>query len=276
MELLRELQLVELDILKEVLQYFENNNISYYALGGTMLGAVRHKGFIPWDDDIDIGVPREDYDRLLEMMDSLPETMQLKSYFNDKEYIYYIARIVDNRFKVRSNRTEVDEVTPAWIDIFPLDGMPNGKIRRKLHGYNILFRRAIFQLSRFDTVVNTKRSNRPAYEKAIIWCALHFGFYKIFNKQRAFDKLDKVLKKYPYAGSKYNINAMGAYKLREMVDKTIFGKGELYPFEDIKICGPEKYDDYLTQLYGDWRTPADFEHHSVVEISEESEKGDEQ
>ena len=69
MDALRELQLTELDILKELLPIFERHNIPYFGLGGTMLGAVRHGGFIPWDDDIDIGVPREDYDRLLSLED---------------------------------------------------------------------------------------------------------------------------------------------------------------------------------------------------------------
>ena len=269
MELLRELQLVELEILKETLRFFEENNITYYALGGTMLGAVRHKGFIPWDDDIDIGVPREDYERLLDLMDSLPETMKLCSFKKDKSYIYYFMRVEDGRYMVKSDRTEIEEVTPAWIDIFPLDGMPNGKLMRKLHGWNILFRRAVFQLSRFDQIVNTKRTNRPGHEKAIIWAAEHFHIQKLISRQKAFDRLDRTLKKYPYRGSDYNLNAMGAYKLREMVDKKIFGDGAMYPFEDISIRGPVQSDAYLTQLYGDWRTPADFEHHSVVEISRE-------
>ena len=72
MDNLRELQLTELNILKELLPFFERNHITYFALGGTMLGAVRHQGFIPWDDDIDIGVPREDYERLLSLQNQLP------------------------------------------------------------------------------------------------------------------------------------------------------------------------------------------------------------
>ena len=59
---------------------------------------------------------------------------------------------------------------------------------------------------------------------------------------------------------------MGAYKLREAFEKQVFGEGALYNFEDIQICGPQNYDAYLTQLYGDWRTPADMSHHSIVEI----------
>lgn len=269
MENLRELQLVELEILKEVLKYFRENNIQYYALGGTMLGAVRHKGFIPWDDDIDIGVPREDYEKLIAGIDTLPNTMKLCAFSIDENYNYYFARIIDTRYEVRSNRSEKDEVTNAWIDIFPLDGMPNDRIMRRLHGWRILLCRLLFQTSRFDAIVNIKRQNRPLYEKLVIWCITHLGLQRLINKKWAFDRLDIALKKYPYSRSDFNINAMGAYKLKEMFVKSVFGEGMEYQFEDIEIIGPEKADEYLTQLYGDWRTPADFEHHSVVEIQKQ-------
>ena len=65
---LRQMQLSELKMLKEAIAFFEENDITYYAIGGTLLGAVRHKGFIPWDDDVDLGIPREDYDRWIDMV----------------------------------------------------------------------------------------------------------------------------------------------------------------------------------------------------------------
>ena len=266
MDHLRELQLAELDILKSVLMFFEKHDIRYYALGGTMLGAVRHNGFIPWDDDIDIGVPREDYERLAGLADRLPQHLKYASFENDREYPYYFARFVDERITVRSTRAEIDELTPAWIDVFPLDGMPNGVILRKLHGMAVLMARMLFQISRFDRIVNVKRSNRPALEKAIIWCTKTFHLQKLAGKERSFRLLDKTLKLFPYADSNFNVNAMGAYKLREMFDKRVFGSGALYAFEDIKIRGPEDYEAYLTQMYGDWRTPADVTHHEVAEI----------
>ncbi len=264
---LRALQLAELDILKNVLALFEKHGITYFALGGTMLGAVRHKGFIPWDDDIDIGVPREDYERLEKIAKQLPAHMEYQCFDDNPDYPYYFARFVDRRITVRSVRAETDELTPAWIDIFPLDGMPNSGLRRKLHGLNILAARMMFQISRFESIVNTKRSNRPASEKAIIWCVKTFRLQKLIQKDKAFRMLDRTLKRCPYGPSDYNLNAMGAYKLREMFHKEVFGEGSLYPFEDIEIRGPQDYEAYLTQLYGDWRTPADLTHHEVTEIT---------
>lgn len=267
MEKLRELQLTELDILKTVLALFEKHHIRYYALGGTMLGAVRHKGFIPWDDDIDIGVPREDYERLREIIRQNPGKLTYCTFEDNPEYPYYFARFVDERITVRSVRAEIDELTPAWIDVFPLDGMPNNAALRKLHGLSILAARMFFQISRFDNIVNTKRNTRPTAEKAIIWCTKTFHLQKFFGKEGTFRLLDKTLKRFPYAESNYNVNAMGAYKLREMFDKRVFDEGILYPFEDIQVRGPHDYETYLTQLYGDWRTPADMMHHEVMEIT---------
>lgn len=267
MDNLRELQLVELNILKETLRLFEKHHISYFALGGTMLGAVRHQGFIPWDDDIDIGVPREDFEHLREISRELPERFKFCTFYDDPEYPYYFARFEDEAMLVRSTRAEDDELTPAWIDVFPLDGMPDNGFFRKIHGMAILVARMIFQISRYSSIVNVKRDNRPLYEKAIIWCTKVFRLERVFGNAWSFFLLDKTLKRCLYQGSGYNINAMGAYKLREMFDKRVFGNGRMYSFEDIQICGPQDYETYLTQLYGDWRTPADFSHHSVTEIT---------
>ena len=274
MDNLRELQLTELNILKELLPIFEKNNIRYFALGGTMLGAVRHHGFIPWDDDIDIGVPREDYNRLLSLEDQLPAHLHFTSHQQDPSYVYYFMRIVDERIKLRNRRFEVEEVLPAWVDIFPLDGLPNSEFRRKLHEKKILFYRMVFQLSRFDNIVNTKR-NRPPVEKALIWFVRTFRLQKVIGKEFAFRLIDRSLKQFPYAKSDYNVNAMGAYRMREAFDKRVFGEGALYPFEDIQIRGAQDYEAYLTQLYGDWRTPADVEHHSIVEITREKDSAGE-
>ena len=266
MDSLRYLQLTELNILKEVLAVLEKNHLTYYALGGTMLGAVRHGGFVPWDDDIDIGLPREDYEQFYRLRGQLPAHLHYLSFPDDPDYPYYIARIVDERVRVRSDRTEVDEITPAWIDIFPLDGLPEQKLERRMQERRILFTRMLFQISRFNDVVNTKRTNRPVTERIIIRCTKQFRLEKLLRRDLAFRALDRTLKCCPYQTSPYNINAMGAYKLREAFDKRVFGNGAYYDFEDIRIRGPEDYETYLTQLYGDWRTPADQEHHSVVEI----------
>ena len=263
---LRQLQLAELNILKQLLVFFENNNISYYALGGTLLGAVRHRGFIPWDDDIDIGIPREDYEMLIKLKDKIPYPLRLCNYQFDNGYMYYFSRVVDDRIKVISTRAKVDEITPAWVDIFPLDGMPENYIIRKIHGFFILEKRALFQLARYERIADQNKKNRSLMEKTIMFSADHLHIHRILSEKRTFQNLDRVLKRVPYELSTYNVNALGAYKLREVFPKNVFGEGRMYQFEDILINGPVDYQKYLTQLYGDWETPADFDHHSVREV----------
>ena len=91
-----------LHLLEEVLRVLDELEIPYYMQGGTMLGAIRHKGFIPWDDDVDLGIPRGDYERLLRLVqERLPENLQLQTYDDETEHHYYFARIVDKRYQIR-------------------------------------------------------------------------------------------------------------------------------------------------------------------------------
>ena len=261
--------MVELEILKEVLSYFEENGIRYFALGGTLLGAVRHKGFIPWDEDIDIGVPRPDYDRLLEN----PGKLNIHTPFNDSGYIYYISRVEDERVKVKLSATQSGTETNAWIDIFPLDGMPNSSVLRSVHKYWILFRRAMLKMSRFDQDVDMNKKGRPAVERFLIAFAKATGIQKILSPEKQTRRLDRALKRCSYEKSDWLVNAMGAYKFREMFNKKYYGNGAKYPFEDISIEGPEDYDFVLTQLYGEYMVPLNDNHHSIEEISVEEPAG---
>ena len=151
-ESLRALQLKELDLLKYFQQVCKDNHIEYYALGGTLLGAVRHKGFIPWDDDIDVGIPRPDYERLCKILEGLPESSNIKfrSYKNSEDCIRYFGHIEDTTFKVvRHDKLKAEE-TFAWIDLFPLDAMPNNGLLRKLKVYQVLLLRAMYRFSCFE------------------------------------------------------------------------------------------------------------------------------
>ena len=99
---LRELQLKELDILKQTIQIIENHDLSYFALGGTLLGAVRHKGFIPWDDDVDICMSRPDYEKFLEYAQKeLPENLELGYFKTNPNHQKYCARIIDKNTTVK-------------------------------------------------------------------------------------------------------------------------------------------------------------------------------
>ena len=246
-----------LQVLQEVVQVLEELKIPYYMQGGTMLGAVRHQGFIPWDDDVDLGIPRADYERLLEQVSAhLPENLELRTYQDATSHHYYFARIVDKRYQIRRMGSLEERLENIWVDLFPLDGMPNGVVRRNWHKIRLLWVRLKYHLSCFEKV-NIKRPGRPWIERAIIRivCVIRIG--KWFNTRKQLDKLDRLLKKYPPENSDYLVNFMGQtnYKFNEMFEKEVYGNPTRYPFEELSLVGPADYDAYLKSLYGDYMTP---------------------
>ena len=254
---LNETQRYILQVLREVVRILDELEIPYYMQGGTMLGAVRHEGIIPWDDDVDLGIPRSDYQRLLEQVaDKLPENLELRTYDDETDHHYYFARIVDKRYQIRRMGSLEERLENVWVDLFPLDGMPDGLIARQWHKMRLLAVRLKYHLSCFERV-NIKRPGRPLVERIIIKIATWTRVGKWFDTRRQLDKMDRLLKKYPPERSEYFVNFMGqtSYKFNEMFKKSVYGKGKKYPFEDLMLVGPEDYDGYLKSLYGDYMTP---------------------
>ena len=246
-----------LHVLEEVVRVLDELNIPYYMQGGTMLGAIRHEGFIPWDDDVDLGIPRPEYERLLkEVSARLPENLELRTYDDETEHHYYFARIVDKRYQIRRMGSIEERLENIWVDLFPLDGMPNGFMARQWHKFRLLMTRLKFHLSCFEKV-NIKRPGRPLVERMIIKIAMITRVGKWLNTRKQLDKMDRLLTKYPVEESEYLVNFTGqtSYKFNEMFKKEVYGKGTAYPFESMTLVGPEQYDVYLKSLYGDYMTP---------------------
>ena len=250
---LRDLQMCELNILNEVIKICEKNNLTYYMMGGTFLGAVRHKGFIPWDDDIDISLSRPEYEKLLNILkEQLPKNFIVDNFLDNDESLIYATRVEDSNIKVLDKAANVECVRNAWIDIFPLDGMPNNSILRKLHEWRLLYLRLKFKYSIFSKSVTQSKKHRPIHERILIFLGNHIKFEKILNKKECLRDLDKALKKYDYEKSKYVVNFMGAYEFKEMFKKEIYENCKLYDFENVKLNAPKDYDFVLTQMYGDY------------------------
>ena len=256
---LRKLQLAELNIIKLFMEICRKENLRYFMIGGTMLGAIRHKGFIPWDDDVDIGMPREDYDRLFELLKDgnyLPENFEYLNYKIKDDYMRYFSRIVDNRVLVYNASGGKEIVEAAWIDIFPLDGSPNNPIIRNIRYTWIMWKRLRYHLSLMDTLVNLNRPGRPLYQRIIIGFAKRIPIGRGAGSKEILDDIDRQLKKYGWNGSSTGANIFGAYAHREIVPKSVWGsKVVLYPFEDVELPGPEDYDAFLGRFYGEYMTP---------------------
>lgn len=270
---LRILQIEETKMLKELIDFFSANNIRYFALAGTFLGSVRHKGFVPWDDDIDVGVPRPDYDKLIALTKKNKKigSMYVEYLYHDFSILHYPLRVVNPKLIMRINKFGSTIDMPTWITLFPLDGMPNNSFKRYIHSKILLYRRFCYVIARYTDMVDPNHHKFKGIKKILVKGVGELKIYKLFDKKKTAIKMDKSLKKYSYDESDYILTLMGGYKLKEMFPKKVFGKGKKYKFEDIELIGPKDYEKYLTQIYGDWRTPPPIDHpernhHGLIDV----------
>lgn len=212
-----------LSVLNSVIKATNEMNVKCYMQGGTMLGAIRHGGFIPWDDDVDLGIMRNEYEIFLKNVKKyLPGNLELRTYWDESDHHYYFARIVDKRYLIKRMGSAEIRYENVWVDIFPLDGMPSNIFALKVHQFRLALARLMYHLSCIKKV-NIKRPGRSAIEKAVISIALKFPIDRALDTKKCLDKVDVLLKKYPVEESKWIINFMGqtSFKYTEMIEKNI-------------------------------------------------------
>lgn len=248
---LRLIQQKELKMLKVFHDICEEHGFVYYAIGGTLLGAVRHQGFIPWDDDIDVGMPREDYEKFKALCDKavLPYPYRCVHEKNDVSYTKAFAKIQDVSTRILMKDSAIAKEESLWIDIFPLDGLPANKLKQIYHKFRYLYTRMMVQLSQFNYIVNQSKENRPIHEKVIIALAKIFRVEKWLSYEKRQKKYIDTIKKYS-VDEKYMGNYTGAYKLKELVPSSYFKEAKSLLFEDMYIKVPNQYENYLTAIYG--------------------------
>lgn len=236
-----------LRMLKDLHKICVENHITYYMVCGTALGAVRHKGFIPWDDDVDIGMPRPDYERFSALArEKFPEYLELRWYKNTKNSPFQFIKLIDNRTTLKEERYD-NYVEGLYIDIFPLDGVrPDGFFEN-------IRRRRIWFLHTLVIEKSSTQKKKTALKRVVKRCI------KTLNLKWLHDHLEKRLLKMPYEECMMAANFLAAPDKRQITEKRIFGTPILYPFEDAEFFGPEIIDEYLTNLYGDYMTPPPIE-----------------
>lgn len=247
------LQTEELKVMKIIKEICEKENIRYFMIGGTLLGAIRHSGFIPWDDDVDLAMPRKDYERFLEVSNKyLPSNIFVQNFRTDDKYRYYITRVLNKNILVEEKRFIGVDTPQAYasVDIFPIDGSPNKKFFRNIHYFRVMIRRFLMSLCYRDTI--DKERKRSKMENLLLNILIKIPFERIISPNKIKESLDKLLKKYSMDNSLYSGTIMGAYRIREMVPTVMFGNPKLYKFEDDTFYGPELVDDYLKHMYGDY------------------------
>lgn len=255
---LRLLQRLELRILLAVIDICERHSLTYYISGGTYLGSVRHRGFIPWDDDVDMALPRPDYEKLMKILpNELPPSYELRTFETDSDCYRLWAKVRDRRVKVELPENKGRIIVPCWIDIFPLDGVPAPGLRREIWKNNLRFHELGWALSRINESPPT-RVGRSRTKQLLIQIGNLVRVDRFLDARKWTQRRNRVIQSQPYAESEYCVNAVGRYTLRSIFHiKDVYGEGADYEFEGHTLRGPENYDAYLTQIYGNYRTPPD-------------------
>lgn len=245
---IKDIQNVSLDILKEVHEFCINNGINYTLQGGSLLGAIRHNGFIPWDDDIDIAMPRQDYERFCRSFSS-SVGYKLVCYENCKNdcFIAY-ARVFDTKFTFVDCSMLPWTKSPVgvWIDIFPLDGASDDYSKEKKRN------RKIWRL--WLNTLRVRRSYRSFDKEEGMYNKIKlFGRKLVFSKIHLIAPFIRMCKEIPFGSTNHYINAafpgyqMNEYHRMEVLDTYIPHK-----FEDTYFYIMSGYDEALREKYGDY------------------------
>lgn len=266
---LSKLQEEELKIFKVFVDICEKNSLTYMICGGSFLGAVRHKGFIPWDDDIDVAMPRPDFEKFLSIAPSfLPTQLYLSTYKLCSDHITLVAQIFNKNKQFTLNNSTKKVRTGAWIDILVIDGVPKPGLKRKMFGVKYMYYRMINQFAHFDEIVNLNKK-RPWYENLAIKFAQVTKVERRLDPIKIGDNFHKFLRKNPYETSTYVATFMGAAKMNEILPKEVYGKGSDYEYEGMIIKGPDMYDEYLSHFYGDYMIPPPVDQRNRHNVKEE-------
>jgi len=240
-----ELKGIQLTILNHVDTFCKEHNIRYFLSGGTLIGAVRHKGYIPWDDDIDIMMLREDYELFYEKyLQSEQTRYKLRSHRLENEFLYPFIKVEDNLTVLIEDIAVPCEIG-INIDVFPIDSVPESRIKQKLfYGRTKLWH---YLLTLKQLIPDEERS----LLKNLAIRVAHFLLFPIpsYIFVRALEKSSMSYRN--LLSQKCGVACWG-YGLKEINDKSNYEQSILMDFEGYKLPAPIGYDNYLRNVYGDY------------------------
>lgn len=251
---LRKIQLTQLEIAKEIKRVCEENHIQYFLVGGTLIGAIRHKGFIPWDDDLDFGMHRREYERFISIAPvKLNKKYFLQTWHTDEEYGYAFAKVrkIGTIF-VEANDSSEKKHQEVYVDVFPYDNLPEKDIGKKRHIKRIRHYR---ELMRMVNKMTVWRRQPTTIRRILKWvtCLPNIIESRFVDRK-------KMIKKYEVEMNRYNDSEteliaqesggvpFGKYPVRaEYIKQKV-----MLPFEDDEFACPFNYDAFLRDIYGDY------------------------
>ena len=241
---IEEIKLIQLEILKDIHSYCTANHLLYSLAYGSLLGAVRHKGYIPWDDDIDIMMPRDDYDRFVSSYES--NRFKIAEREKDKSYYISFANVHDPNTRLIEQTDLPQSEFGVYVDVFPLDNIPDNESDLK----RLMMKKRILNYIYTLKVVKIRR-------RSSVWKNLVLAVSKLLLNPLSFDwivnNMIKICKSYKGIQTKrVGLIAPSDSTRREIWASSIFNDYVLLPFEDGEFSCVADYDSVLRSMYGDY------------------------
>lgn len=240
-----ELRQVQISILRAVAEFCRQHELTFFLWAGTLLGAVRHQGFIPWDDDVDIAMPRPDYERFCAQFDHGGEApFRVVDMTSDPDYPYGYAKVTAGGTSI-TGRSRATVPLGVNVDIFPVDGWPAGRIRSRMHFATLRILHALLSArsaATYDNFSGVRRLVLPVLLPVLDRVPVRTLAAVISRRARAcaYDGADTV--------------GVTAFRYLERVGHSAYEPGSEVQFEGMTLPGPRSPDRVLSNLYGDYMT----------------------
>ncbi len=244
-------------IINGVMRHFiaicKEHSLTYFCCGGTAIGAVRHHGMIPWDDDVDVFMPRPDYDRFVQIASQqLPDGLELMTPYSKADYPLYFVKLCDSRTTLQEE-VEVPCIYGLYIDIFPVDGAPDDieqaramerrftKTKHKLEAISSHVSFADY----LHLLTQPKEWGRFARKTLAFFCRQAY-------RRKLLRQMEAICRQYDYNSSTLVAVYCGSYGPKEVFPKAWLQGQVMFAYEDMEVALPSGYDNYLRQYYGDY------------------------
>lgn len=242
---IEEAKKLELDILDFIDSFCKEHGINYCINYGTLIGAIRHKGFIPWDDDIDLSMTRENYEKFIQLFSEKQSRYKLLSLETDDQYFNNFIKIVDPTTKIIDTRNTKTYNSGVFIDIFPMDTFNDTKV------VDICYKLESFKLLSFSKHKNIVYGDSKLKDliRTLFWLLLRPVSPRFFANQ-----IEKQIQKYRVENGKYIAFIPSKAKEKEIFPRDMFDELIETPFEHLVLPAPKHFDAVLKQFYDDYMT----------------------
>lgn len=242
---IEEAKKIELDILDFIDSFCKEHGINYCINYGTLIGAIRHKGFIPWDDDIDLSMTRENYERFIQLFSEKQSRYQILSLETDDQYFNNFIKIVDPTTKIIDTRNTKTYDSGVFIDIFPMDTFNDTKV------VDICYKLESFKLLSFSKHKNIVYGDSKLKDliRTLFWI-----FFRPVSPRFFANQIEKQIQKYRVEDGKYIAFIPSKLKEKEIFPRDMFDELIEIPFEHLVLPAPKRFDVVLKQFYDDYMT----------------------